>query len=95
MELSVFEKQLTQRYHNERVVELVRKRLDKVYDNYFPLDQVSPIEDYLQLGGVKAGLDKKGNSSATVKIRFSPLRIEIKNLKSNTKRVAWQLNCIG
>ena len=70
----------------------IKERLSNVYNNYFPYEEVTNLERYFNGSGVVAEKDEEGNPRVSIRIRTNPLRIEIEDLTTNIKRVAWQLN---
>ncbi len=73
-------------------VTYIKEKLSNVYNNYFPYEEVTHLENYFDGNGVIAEKDQEGNPRVMIRIRTNPLRIEINELATNSKRVAWQLN---
>ncbi|MEP1032668.1 hypothetical protein [Ekhidna sp.] len=69
----------------------LKEKLSSVYKNYFPFEELSPLDHYLNEEGVYAEQDHLGNPRIIVQIKMNPLRIEVQELASHTRRVVWQM----
>ncbi len=69
----------------------LKEKLVSVYNNHFPFEELSPLDHYLNEEGVSAEKDRQGNPRVNIKIKMSPLRIEVQELSSHRKQVIWQM----
>ena len=69
----------------------LKEKLSAVYKNYFPFEELSPLDHYLKEDGVYAEQDHMGNPRIRVQIKLNPLRIEVQELASHNRRVVWQM----
>ena len=69
----------------------LNEKLNSVYKNHFPFDELSPLDHYLKEEGVLAEKDRQGNPRIKIQIKLNPLRIEVQELSSLRKQVIWQM----
>lgn len=69
----------------------LKEKLVSVYNNHFPFEELSPLDHYLNEEGVSVEKDLQGNPRVKIKIKMSPLRIEVQELSSHRKQVIWQM----
>ncbi|MEO9871491.1 hypothetical protein [Ekhidna sp.] len=69
----------------------LKERLTSVYKNYFPFEELSPLDHYLKEEGVYAEQDRFGNPRVKVQIKMNPLRIEVQEMANQKRRVVWQM----
>ena len=71
----------------------ITAKLMSTYKNHFPFDRPDHIEKYLTEEGAYVEKDQEGNPGLKITIQSHPVRIVLKDCRSNMEKVAWQIMC--
>lgn len=67
----------------------LKSRLFDVYDEYFEDDEILNVEDYIE-SGVEVYGDEFHKEKMRIRMKSSPLRIEVKDMEGTYCSVLWQ-----